>query len=66
MVEDSGAMVDEDWQKFQHGLKRLEEITNAEKPFTLLLGDPLANSYLQNLYVPNPDPNMEIVTYERK
>ncbi|KAI6119588.1 hypothetical protein EDD16DRAFT_1726468 [Pisolithus croceorrhizus] len=39
--------------------------TNAEKPFTLFLDDPLPNSYLQNLYVPDPDPNMEIVTYER-
>ncbi|KAI6112829.1 ZPR1 zinc-finger domain-containing protein [Pisolithus sp. B1] len=26
--------------------------------------DPLANSYLQNLYAPDPDPNMEIATYE--
>ncbi|KAI6023715.1 hypothetical protein BKA83DRAFT_12141 [Pisolithus microcarpus] len=41
-------------------LKRLEEITNAEKPFTLLLDDPFAHSYLQNLYVPDPDPNMEM------
>ncbi|KIK11493.1 hypothetical protein PISMIDRAFT_19474 [Pisolithus microcarpus 441] len=48
------------------GDARLEEITNAEKPFTLLLDDPFAHSYLQNLYVPDPDPNMEIVTYERK
>ncbi|KAI6122694.1 zf-ZPR1-domain-containing protein [Pisolithus croceorrhizus] len=41
------------------------QITNAQKPFTLILDDPLANSYLQNLYAPDPDPNMEIVTYER-
>jgi len=34
-------------------------------PFTLILDDPLANSYVQNLYAPDPDPNMEIVTYER-
>jgi zinc finger protein len=31
----------------------------------LILDDPLANSYVQNLYAPDPDPNMEIVTYER-
>lgn len=38
---------------------------NAERPFTLILDDPLANSYLQNLYAPDPDPNMEVVTYYR-
>ncbi|KAI6112849.1 zf-ZPR1-domain-containing protein [Pisolithus sp. B1] len=62
---DSSTMVDEDRQKFQHFLKQLKEITNAQKPFTLILDDPLANSYLQNLYAPDPDPNMEIVTYKR-
>ena len=31
----------------------------------MILDDPLANSYLQNLYAPDPDPNMEIITYER-
>jgi len=38
---------------------------NAEKPFTLILDDPLANSYLQNLYAPDPDPNMTIEFYDR-
>ena len=36
-----------------------------ERPFTLILDDPLANSYLQNLYAPDPDPSMEIVVYDR-
>ena len=38
---------------------------NAEHPFTLILDDPLANSYVQNLYAPDPDPNMEIELYDR-
>lgn len=38
---------------------------NADRPFTIILDDPLANSYLQNLYAPDPDPNMEIVNYDR-
>ena len=38
---------------------------NAERPFTLILDDPLANSYLQNLYAPDSDPNLEIVVYDR-
>ena len=29
------------------------------------MDDPLANSYLQNLYAPDPDPNMEIENYDR-
>ncbi|KAG1779475.1 ZPR1 zinc-finger domain-containing protein [Suillus placidus] len=40
---------------------------NAETriPFTLILDDPLANSHVQNLYAPHPDPNLEVVAYER-
>lgn len=29
------------------------------------MDDPLGNSYLQNLYAPDPDPNMTIEEYER-
>ena len=36
-----------------------------EYPFTLILDDPLANSYMQNIYAPDPDPNMTIEMYER-
>jgi zinc finger protein len=42
-----------------------DQVKNAERPFTLILDDPLANSYVQNLYAPDPDPNLEIETYER-
>ncbi|KAL1674601.1 ZPR1 zinc-finger domain-containing protein [Schizophyllum commune] len=52
-------------QKFETFLKNLKAVKNAEKPFTLILDDPLANSYLQNLYAPDPDPNMVIENYER-
>ncbi|KAG6873049.1 hypothetical protein C0995_003806 [Termitomyces sp. Mi166 len=31
----------------------------------IILDDPLANSYVQNLYAPDPDPNMTIETYDR-
>jgi zinc finger protein len=41
------------------------QVKNAENPFTLIIDDPLANSYLQNLYAPDPDPNMTIETYDR-
>ena len=38
---------------------------NAEREFTVILDDPLANSYLQNIYAPDPDPNMTIEVYDR-
>lgn len=41
------------------------QVKNADRPFTLIVDDPLANSYVQNLYAPDPDPAMEIETYER-
>ncbi|KAJ3038158.1 hypothetical protein HDV00_000958 [Rhizophlyctis rosea] len=34
-------------------------------PYTLILDDPLANSYLQNPYAPDDDPEMKIELYER-
>jgi zinc finger protein len=34
-------------------------------PFTLVLDDPVANSYLQNIYAPDEDPNMTVEEYER-
>ena len=44
---------------------KLKAVKNADFPYTLILDDPLANSYLQNLYAPDPDPNMTIETYDR-
>lgn len=43
----------------------MSQVKNVERPFTLILDDPLANSYMQNLYAPDPDPNMTIETYDR-
>ncbi|KAF9003991.1 zf-ZPR1-domain-containing protein [Cyathus striatus] len=50
---------------FEDFLSGLKEVKTASRPFTLILDDPLANSYLQNIYAPDPDPNMTIVLYER-
>lgn len=51
--------------KFEVFLESLKAVKSAERPFTIILDDPLANSYMQNLYAPDPDPNMEIEPYER-
>lgn len=51
---------------FEKFLAKLSKLINLEVlPFTLILDDPLANSYLQNLYAPDPDPNMTIEEYSR-
>ena len=31
----------------------------------MILEDPLANSYVQSLYAPDPDPNMTTESFER-
>ncbi|EPQ56429.1 zf-ZPR1-domain-containing protein [Gloeophyllum trabeum ATCC 11539] len=55
----------DDKKTFETFLKNLKAIKAVERPFTLILDDPLANSYLQNLYAPDPDPNMTVETYDR-
>jgi zinc finger protein len=37
----------------------------AEIKFTIIIDDPVSNSYVQNLYAPDADPNMTIEVYER-
>ncbi|KAJ3849545.1 ZPR1 zinc-finger domain-containing protein [Lentinula lateritia] len=51
--------------RFEKFLGDLKEIKSAARPFTLVLDDPLANSYIQNLYAPDPDPAMTVESYER-
>jgi len=46
-------------------LTKLKQVKTAEAPFTIILDDPLANSFLQNIYAPDPDPNMTVETYDR-
>ncbi|EPS40070.1 hypothetical protein H072_6155 [Dactylellina haptotyla CBS 200.50] len=50
------------WEKFFDGLQKAR---TGEVEFTVILEDPLAASYVQNLYAPDPDPNMTIEEYER-
>ena len=62
---DSALTNGEDKSNFAKFLGSLKEVMAASRPFTLILDDTVANSYLQNLYAPDDDPNMEIITYER-
>jgi len=59
------SVTEERKEKFSEFLSRLDEVKEMKREFTLILDDPLANSYLQNLYAPDPDPNMVIEEYER-
>ncbi|CAH8842507.1 unnamed protein product [Trichobilharzia szidati] len=47
-------------------IARLKEITSGEKLDVLFeLNDPAGNSYIQNIYAPDPDPELELIEYER-
>ncbi|KAI5451399.1 nucleolar zinc-finger protein [Naganishia albida] len=51
--------------QFEKFLGDMKAVMSASRPFTLIMDDPVANSYLQNLYAPDPDPNMEVTVYDR-
>lgn len=44
---------------------RLQDAIDGKIPFTVTMQDPLAASYIQNVYAPDADPNMEITEFER-
>lgn len=50
------------WEEFFIGLR---EAKAGKRKFTCILNDPLAASYVQNLYAPDPDPQLTIVDVER-
>lgn len=52
----------EHWKIFFDGI---DEAIKGEKKFTIILRDPLASSYVQNLCLPDDDPQIEIEEYER-
>ncbi|XP_069750723.1 zinc finger protein ZPR1 [Narcine bancroftii] len=55
----------EKFVKLKEFADKLDEITLAKVEAHLILDDPAGNSYLQNLYAPDPDPEMKIEKYER-
>jgi len=46
-------------------LDKFKNIITAETPFTVILDDPISNSFIQNIYAPDDDPAMEKIEYER-
>lgn len=52
--------------RFEAFLVRLEKLADGDtEGKTLIMDDPLANSFLQNPYAPDPDPNMTVEEYDR-
>jgi zinc finger protein len=50
------------WKSFFDGLN---DAIKGERKFTVVLKDPLASSYVQNLCLPDNDPQIEMEEYER-
>lgn len=46
-------------------IANLKEICEGRRECTIILDDPMANSYLQNLWAPDEDPNILVEEYER-
>ncbi|NXX84910.1 ZPR1 protein, partial [Urocolius indicus] len=51
-------------EKLQEFLGRLQEVKGKMKA-CLILDDPAGNSYLQNVYAPDEDPELQVERYER-
>ncbi|KAH0612554.1 uncharacterized protein H6S33_008934 [Morchella sextelata] len=66
MAEETSDSVEKEtrdkWEVFFQGLR---DAKSGKKKFTCILDDPLAASYVQNLYAPDPDPQLTIVDMAR-
>ena len=63
MRGDSSRSVDA--ANFEAFLGRLKSAIAVSEPYTVILDDPLANSYIQNPYAPDPDEQLTIENYDR-
>lgn len=61
-----GDSVDSEKKKsFDSLMQSISEILKSEKACTIILDDPLANSYIQNLCAPDSDPKLSVEEYKR-
>ncbi|ODQ77412.1 hypothetical protein BABINDRAFT_41810 [Babjeviella inositovora NRRL Y-12698] len=61
----SDSMDDETRTRWLTFFNNLQVAMDGGSKFTVIMEDPLAASYIQNVYAPDADPNMEIVEFER-
>jgi len=59
------SMASQERVKWSDFFGRLDEAINGEVPFTCILQDPLAGSYVQSFCAPDPDPQIVVEEYER-
>jgi zinc finger protein len=59
------SMTEQSKQAWDLFFQSLSDAIDGKKEFSLTLEDPLASSYVQSLTAPEPDPQIEVVEYER-
>ncbi|XP_065827417.1 zinc finger protein ZPR1-like [Oscarella lobularis] len=52
-------------EKLQSAANQLDRIATGEWMVKIVIDDPAGNSYIQNYYAPDPDPNLNVLAYER-
>lgn len=61
----SDSMDEETKQRWTSFFAKLQDASQGKIGFTIVMEDPLASSYIQNVYAPDNDPNMIIEEFER-
>lgn len=56
---------DDNRRKLAQFLDSMKALKSGNVPFTLIIRDPLANSFIYNPFAPNDDPNLWVVKYTR-
>ena len=52
-------------QKMAGFSTKLDDLLTGQTVFTMVLDDPAGNSFIQNFYAPDPDPEMTVEDYDR-
>lgn len=64
-TQTSDSMDEETKQRWTSFFAKLQDASQGKIGFTIVMEDPLASSYIQNVYAPDNDPNMIIEDFER-
>ncbi|VUG18387.1 ZPR1 [Brettanomyces bruxellensis] len=64
-TETSDSMDEATKSKWKEFFSKIDQALAGKLQFTIMMEDPLASSYIQNVYAPDPDPNMASEDYER-
>jgi len=52
-------------ERFRRFFESMDRLLAGGEKFTVILDDPAGNSFIQNIYAPDPDPEMTVQEYER-